>query len=193
VIQTPSGENRRMTGRLATVASARSNVVSMEFPAVLNVVDLEGVPDAGFDVGVAFIPEDPTEWPDPVLTRSYSVVRTMQDPEAGVHDLPETVTFTASPESEMIGLVISRVDCGEEWNTLFLADPWWRIYAPPGTQVIDLPSQHNPFSPGDQVWLSPVQCSLDAPYEYDLFPTGQLPGHQISCSEDGYALIYVEH
>jgi hypothetical protein len=193
VIQTPSGKNRRMTGRLAAVSATRSNIASHEMPAFLNVAVPEGVVDAGFIVSVAFIPEDPSVWPYPVLERVFSVVKTMRDPEAGVHDLPETVSVPVQPESDMVGLVLSRVDRGEDWNTLFLVDPWWRIYAPRGTSVIDLPFSQSPFSPGDQVWLSPVQCALEAPYNYDLFPTGQVPGHQISCSEDGYALISVEH
>ena len=181
-----------MTGRLAAVASTRSNVVSHEMPALLNVAVPDGVVDAGFIVGVAFIPEDPSVWP-PVLERAYSVVRTMMDPEEGVHDLPETVSVPVLPESDMVGLIVSRVDRGDDWNTLFLVDPWWRIYAPRGTSVFDIPSSLSPFSPGDHVWLSPVQCTLEASYDYDLFPTGQIPGHRVSCSEDGYALISVEY
>ena len=153
---------------------------------MVNLPALEPPPaDAGFDVKITFEVEDPTVFP-PDLKRVYATAAGMHLPVAGVHELTYDLTETTLAGEDMKGVVLSRVDYVD---TVTYVDPWWRIYAPPGTESISLPVDASPFSSGESVWVTPFGSDLERPFRYDLFPVNAVLGPQRKYSEDSYAVI----
>jgi len=192
----PDGRYQAMGGHLFATSSLGSIPGELDMPCFLAPPVESSVVDAGFDVSVYFVPENPTIWPNPVLTRVYSVANAMGLPVWSVNDLPESLTVSADPDSNMAGVVLSRVDRIdvqiEEWQwegELVLADPLWRIYAPAGTTSFSLPPEFNPFTNGNEVWVAPWAASFSTPFEYDLFLPDQILGRMSSCSQDSYAVV----
>jgi hypothetical protein len=192
----PDGRYQAMGGYLSATSSLGSLSRELEMPGYLAQPVESSVVDVGLDVTVTFIPEDPTIWPDPVLTRVYSVADAMRLPVWSVNDLPEALTVSTDPDSNMMGIVLSRVDRIDvqieesHWEgELVVEDPLWRIYAPAGTTSISLPQEFNPFRIRNEVWVAPWAGSFSTLFDYNLFLTDQVLGHMSSYAEDSYALI----
>jgi hypothetical protein len=194
----PDGRFQATPGRLKVKTSLGSVPEAVTMPEFLQVPAQTSVPDAGFEVSVFFIPEDPTVWPNPVLERTYSVAEKMNNRISGTHALPETLVLSTAQESELAGLVLSKVDReyvyiegGHDfWDPpLVIKDPMWRIYAPAGTTSFSLPPELNPFSRGEEVWVTPWSSSFSTPFEYDLFLIDQILNGQSSYAQDSYATL----
>jgi hypothetical protein len=194
----PDGRFQALPGRLKVKTPLGSIPEAVSMPEFLQVPAQTSVPDAGFEVSVFFIPEDPTVWPNPVLERTYSVAEKMSDEISVTHALPETLVVSTPPESELTGLVLSKVDredvyiVDNDWSwdpPLVIKDPLWRIYAPAGTTSFSIPPELNPFSRGDEVWVTPWSSSFSTPFEYDLFLIDQILNGQSSYAQDSYATL----
>jgi hypothetical protein len=194
----PDGRYQAIPGRLTTQTSRRSISNELQIPGFLSTPIQSSVLDAGLEVKVVFVPEDPTIWPNPNIKRVYSMAEKMNSPIPGTHDLPGTLNISLPLESELTGIVVSRVDRadvhteGDYWDwegTLVIEDPLWRFYAPAGTISISLPPEFNPFTNGNEVWVTPWSASFSTPFEYDLFFTDQILGHMSSYSLDSYAVV----
>jgi hypothetical protein len=185
--------NFPVPGKLGVSSASMSDVGSLDLPGFIRQPAVDALPDAGLDLKVVFVTEDPTVWPDPAVERVYAVTDGLGDPLVGVNDLPGVLNLSSSAGGELIGVVVSRVDRAEVWideeetekKEVVLVDPLWRIYAPGGTMSIPLP----PLSDMDTVWVAPWTSSVDGPFDYDLFLTHQVLGRQSAYTRDGYALI----
>lgn len=177
-----------LPGQVAVATSLQSAASSAPLPAIFPVPAPDGLADAGLEVQVTFVPEDPLVWPDPVIERVYATATALAPPAAGTHALPAAASFTASPDADLIGLVLSKVHRDQESGDS-LRDPLWRIYARPGTGQIELPAGAGPFASGDEVWLRFWSSGFEVPFDFDLFPTELLLTGQVQDSSDGYALV----
>ena len=194
----PDGRCQSIPGQLAVTSALGSIPETLTMPDFLPMPAQSSVPDAGLEVTVVFIPEDPSVWPNPVLERTYSVAEKMSDQLSSANELPETLLLSISPESELTGLVLSKVDRAYldiddsrwDWDQpLVITDPLWRIYAPAGTTSIHLQPEFSPFSSADEVWVMPSASSFATPFEYDLLLDDQIIWQQTSYSQDSYATI----
>jgi hypothetical protein len=180
------GNIRPMPGVLATRVSTHHPVASLQLPPLANIPALQPPPeDAGFDVKIVFEAEDPSVFP-PVLERVYAVAKEALLPQAGVHELTYDLTATTLEGEDLVGVVLSRVDYQdtETW-----VDPWWRVYARPGTTSISLPPEASPFESGQNVRVTPFGSDLEEAFNYDLFPVDAVLGPRRGHVEDSWAVI----
>lgn len=177
-----------MPGTTGVATTMGSNTSTIALPPMLPLPAPDSLADAGFEVHVTFEAEDPTVWPDPVIERVYTTITGMVPPSAGTHDLPASVSFTASPDAGMVGLVLSEIHRVQDSNDA-LRDPQWRIYARAGTTDIELPADVGPFASGDEVWLRFWSSGFEVPFDFDLFPTELLLTGQKQNAEDSYAVV----
>ena len=187
----PDGSYEELPGRLGAAASSGSNTATLQLPEVLPLIEPDGIPDAGMDVNVTFVTDDPTMCP-PVLERTYTATMNMRAPLAGQHDLPSTVGFSVSSAHELVGLTLARVDRvqPDPNGTIFeIVDSWWRIYAPRDTGSITLPASANPFSSGSEVWLGFWASAFKVPFDFALFSNDMILTGQKAHTKDDYALI----
>jgi hypothetical protein len=185
----PDGSYQELPGRLGVAAGSGSNTATLPLPEVLPLLEPDSIPDAGMDVKVTFVTDDPTVCP-PVLTRTYTAAANMRAPQAGTHDLPATAGFTSTSAHELVGLTLARVDRVQPGQTEYeIVDSWWRIYAPPATASITLPASADPFSTGVEVWLGFWASAFKVPFDFSLFTTSQILTGQQSHTKDDYALI----
>ena len=177
---------RPVPGKLTARVSSRDPVASLQLPPWANIPALQPPPqDAGFDVKVVFEAEDPSVFP-PVLERVYAVAKETLLPVALLHKFTCDLTATTLEGEDMVGVVLSRVD---HLDTATWVDPWWRVYAPPGTTSISLPPEASPFSSGESVRVTPFGSDLQEPFNYDLFPVDAILGPRSAYAEDSYAVV----
>jgi hypothetical protein len=180
------GNIQPMPGLLAARASAQYPVAYLQLPEMAAPPMLQPPPqDAGFNVKIVFEAEDPTVFP-PVLERVYAVAKQELLPQAGVHQLTYDLTATTLEGEDLVGVVLSRVDYQD---TVTWVDPWWRVYAPPGTTSISLPPDASPFTAGENVRVTPFGSDLQEPFNYDLFPVDAVLGPRRVYAEDSYAVV----
>jgi len=185
----PDGSYEELPGRLGASAKSSSNTAQISLPEVLPLIEPVGIPDAGVDVRVTLVTDDPTVCP-PVIERSYSAAVNMREPQSGQHNLPSTVGYAVSAEHELAGLTLARVDRVQPNQAEYeIVDLWWRIYAPVETTSITLPASANPFSPGTEVWLGFWGSAFEVPFDFNLFNNGMILTGQKACTKDDYALI----
>jgi hypothetical protein len=174
----PMNEYRVVPGRFGTSTTSRSNKGLVILPAFAQPPSADW-PDAGLEVEVTFVPEDPTRWPHPVILRVYSAAVGMLTPQAGIHDLPTELSGLGATGGDLMTLVVARVDRTDAW----------RLYAPSGTDRIVLPPSLNPFSSGDEILLTLQGQDFQVPFDYDLFPPDLLQRGPAAFSRDSYALV----
>lgn len=185
----PDGSYEELPGRLGVAGWSGSNTKTLPLPEVLPLLEPDSVPDAGMDVKVTFVTDDPTVCP-PVLERTYTAATNMRAPQSGAHDLPATAAFTVASSHELVGLTLAKVDRVQPNQTEYeIVDSWWRIYAPRDTASITLPASASPFSTGMEVWLGFWASSFKTPFDFSLFTTRQILTGQRSHTKDDYALI----
>jgi hypothetical protein len=145
--------------------------------------------DAGFDVEVIFMPKDSTVWPYPVMNRVYAEATRVNSPMNALPPpvLPSAITLSNLPDGNLRSVVISGVD--RDGDYYGFRDPLWRIYTPASTTIIPFTDDANPFSSGEEVWVSLEKSGFDVPFDYDLFPVDLILRQQAVYSEDSYALI----
>jgi hypothetical protein len=147
-----------------------------------------GLPDAGFNVMVTFVPDDPVAPCNSVtFERAYAVATQMK---AGSAAMPGSVDASDLPAENLVGLSLSQIDRVENADGLkfTVKDTSWRIYAPPGTASISIPAAASPFSTGQEVWLTVYGAAFDRPFDYDLFPLDLVTTRQVVQSEDSFSL-----
>ncbi len=177
---------RPLPGLTGVRATYGVDVDSITMPHFLPVPVSGDIPDAGLEVRVIFLPEYYDEYGPPEVLWAYSLAESIRPPGPGVHDLPGSVVNPNIANSQLINIVLSKVDrTGGE----VLRDSWMRIYAPQGATSIDILANQIPLQFGDEVWLSLQGHDFTSPFSFDLFPTDQLLSEQSSFSEDSYALI----
>ena len=183
----PDGTYDALPGYLGATAYATSNAAEMQLAEFVPVLVPTGVPDAGFRVKVTFVAEDPSVFP-PALEKAYAFAAGVNEPTAGTHDLPGSVTVTVDPSQELIGLLhkVDRVDNSGVIDVI--TDHWWRIYAPATTTTITLPPAADPFASGDEVWLGLFGTAFRVPFDFDLFNPDLVVKRQASHAKDAYAL-----
>ena len=180
------GNIRPMPGFLAARVASQAPVAHLQLPEMAAPPMLQPPPqDAGFEVKIVFEAEDPTAFP-PVLQRVYAVAKEALLPQAGVHELVYDLTATPLEGEDLVGVVLSRVDYQD---TVTWVDPWWRVYAPPGTTSISLPPGASPFASGENVRVTPFGSDLQEPFNYDLFPVDAVLGPRRVYAEDSYAVV----
>ena len=103
-----------------------------------------------------------------------------------MHELTYDLAEYGLTGEDLKGVVISRVDRDVEVQYV---DPWWRIYARPGTTSISLPPDASPFASGESVRVTPFGSDLEEPFNYDLFPVDAVLGPRRGHVEDSYAVI----
>jgi len=186
LVRMEDGNIQPMPGGLATRVSTHYPVASLQLPPLAKIPALQPPPqDAGLGVKVVFEAEDPTVFP-PVLERVYAVALEALLPQAGVHELTYDLTATVLEGEDLVGVVLSRVD---HLDTAIWVDPWWRVYAPPGTTSISLPPDASPFSGGQSVRVTPFGSDLEEPFNYDLFPIDAVLGPRRGHVEDSYEVV----
>ena len=177
---------RPVPGRLTARVSSHYPVAGLQLPPLVKIPALQPPPgDAGFDVKVVFEAEDPSVFP-PVLERVYAVAKASFLPQAGVHELAYELNATSLEGEDLVGVVLSRVDYP---GALVYVDPWWRVYAPPGTTSISLPPEASPFTSGEFIRLTPFGSDLEKPFNYDLFPVDAVLGPRRAHVEDSWAVV----
>ncbi len=177
---------RPLPGVTGVSAKYNADVDSLVMPPFLPIPSSEDIPDAGLDVKVIFLPEYPDEYGPPNVLWAYSLADSIRPPDPSVHELPGSVVNPDISQSQLICIVLSKVD--REGGEV-LRDSWMRIYAPQGTSNIDIFTDQVPLSSGDEVWLSLQGRSFTTPFYYNLFPIEQLLSGQSAFSEDSYALV----
>jgi hypothetical protein len=179
------GNIRPMPGVLATQVSSHYPVASLQLPPLAAIPMLQPPPeDAGFALKVVFEAEDPSVFP-PVLERVYAVAKEALLPLAWMHQLTYDLTATVLEGEDLVGVVLSRVDYQD---TVTWVDPWWRVYAPPGTTSISLPPDASPFTTGENVRVTPFGSDLEEPFNYHLFPVDAVLGPRRAYAEDSWAV-----
>jgi hypothetical protein len=183
------GSYEELPGKLGASKASSSNVGDIRLPEVVPLVDAPNIPDAGLDVKVTFVTNNPTVCP-PVVTRSYSAAVNVRAPQAGSHDLPATMGYTPAAEHELAGLTLSRVDRVQPGQVEYeIVDSWWRVYAPVATTSITLPASADPFSAGTEVWLGFWGSAFEIAFDFDLFNNAMILAGQKASTKDDYALI----
>lgn len=184
-----NGRFETQPGRLGASVTITSDAIAPQaLPAFMTIPAPDSMPDAGLETKINFVPVDPlADCASVQFTRTFAAAIEVLTPQAGTHDLPGTITESALPADVVKGMLLTRIDRvgGFTWQ-----DPWWRIYARPGTTSIALPSGVSPFSSGDEVWLSTWGAGFtDDPFAYDLFPADILLTGQTIFSSEDFALI----
>jgi hypothetical protein len=186
----PDGCYLSMSGRLGTYASSGDTVTVLQLPPFLPPPDpdLGQLPDAGFETVVGLIPEDPfADCSSVTFEKIYAVATSMIEPQVS-SQLPGAISDSGLPNNALKGLLLSRVDRDLVEGASY-EDRWWRIYAPPGTAPISIPTELSPFSVGQEVWVTPWASSFNVPFDYDLFLPDQILGPKAAYSEDSWAVI----
>ena len=174
-------------GELRSSSQSASLVQSLALPPFEDLPALVPPPaDSSMSVDVTFVAQDPTMWPNPILTRVYATAAGISLPTAGVHELVYNLTESSLSQDMLKGVVLSRVDYAAAATYM---DPFWTVYAPAGTTDISLPASVSPFVSGDVVWITPFGSGFGVPFDYDLFPTDVLLGPLSRYSEDSYAVV----
>jgi hypothetical protein len=195
-----NGRYQIYPGCLGSAGTVKRAFGPLYMPEFFPFLTQDSLPDAGIDVLVTFEVDDPTVWPNPSIERVYSTSIGMLSPTVGDHDLMDTLTISQPANSQLSSIVLSRVDHVEEWIEkswssdkiyfdVTLTDSLWRIYAPGGVPSIPLDPGQNPFSPGNEVWVSIGSRAFNVPFDYDLFPIDLILGRQTTYSEDSYAFV----
>lgn len=174
-----------LPGKACAANKSNSRVASPALQPFLPLPASGSLVDAGIDTRVVFIAADPTQWP-PLLLRTYSKAKELNEPEHHLHNLPEEITGPSVPGSEVLGIVLSLVD--RDYRNVY-KDPLWRIYASAEMDRVEIPAELSPFESGDEVWVTLQALDFSAPFDYDLFPFKKLTTEHTRFSEDSYPLI----
>ena len=185
IVTLPDGTYEALPGCLGATASSNSNAAELQLEDFVPFLAAGNLPDAGLNVEVTFVADDPSLFP-PNLKKTYASAKGMTAPTAGTHDLPVSVTITSDATHELIGLLLHKADRIND--TYEVTDRWWRIFAPPFTTEIIIPAAANPFVPGDEVWLELFGASFRVPFDFDLFNPELILRKQSAHSRDSYAL-----
>jgi hypothetical protein len=184
----PDGTYDALPGYLGATAYSTSNAAEMQLANFVSQLESTGIPDAGFRVKVTFVAENPSVFP-PTLEKTYAYAAGVNEPTAGTHDLPGSVTVTVDPSQEMIGLLLHKTDRVDNSGVIdVITDHWWRIYAPTTATTITLPASADPFASGDEVWLGLFGAAFRVPFDFDLFNPDLVVKRQASHTRDAYAL-----
>jgi hypothetical protein len=191
IITRPDMSYELLPGRTGVSSSSNSNVATLSLPEFFPPPSPGGLEDAGLDIDVSFLPDDPlADCGSVTFDQIYAVADYMLPPSSGAHDLPGSTSDSALQNRSLRGLVLGRVDRvmdGEEEQ--ILVDNWWRIYAPAGSADMELPSQVSPFSSGEEVRMTLWGSEFSVPFDFDLFPFNQILRGQSSEVEDGWQLV----
>jgi len=181
-----------MPGKIGVWAASSSNVASLNLPGFLSPPAPSGLPEAGLEISVSFIAEDPyAGCGSVVFDKIYAIAKGLLAPQSGSHDFPASTSESDMQNDALLGLSLQRVDrIIVDEKEQVLSDSLWRIYAPSGTTSITLPSgAGNPFSSGNQVRLSFWGSDFATPFDFNLFPTNMILYGQISEASDGWDLV----
>jgi hypothetical protein len=191
IVTRPDMSYELLPGRTGVSSTSSSNVATMNLPEFVPPPSPSGLADAGLNIKVSFVPDDPeADCGTVTFDHIYAVADYMLLPSAGTHDLPGSTSDTVLQSRSLRGLELGRVDRvmdGDEEQ--ILVDNWWRIYAPPGNASFELPSQVSPFSSGEEVRMTYWGSEFSVPFDYDLFSPNQIIRGQTSEVEDGWQLV----
>jgi hypothetical protein len=192
VLVKPDGSFAWVPGSLGVSTTTGSAACGLDLPAFIAPAALGPQFDSGLDVAVNFVPEDPTEWPNPEMKQVYAEATGLLDPQSAfpVPVFPQAITLPDLEQGHLRSIVLSRVDRVEDWDGWkVLHDNQWRIYAPATTTAIPLEGGASPFSSGDEVWVYLETGGFAVPFDYDLFPVELMLRRQAVYSQDAYALV----
>ena len=192
ISQLPNGRYQLLPGGSSASRAAASNVRTIDLPVFPTWPNLDEGLDAGIEVVATVIPDDPlAACGQASITRTYATGQTMLGPNSGQHDLGTTLTVSNWGPTGMTGAqlsLVNRVDPGDG-TQIDLRDRQWLFYIPAGSQSVVLPADGNPFTSGQEVWVSLFQAGFQVPYDHDLFSTDLLLERQASRASDDYALL----
>jgi len=182
------GSYEPMEGRAGSFADSSKPVASLDLPPMIAPPAGSGLTDAGLNVMINFVPDDPTAGCASVsIKRAYAVATQLKN---GTANLPGSVNSSGLTTGELVGVALSRINrvTDAEDNVYTVKDPSWRIYAPPGTASIAIPASASPFAAGEEIWLTVFEAGFDRPFDYDLFPVDLVTTRQTVQSEDSWSL-----
>ena len=185
------GSYEPVEGRLGSFADSTIPVTALSLPPMITPPTGGGLPDAGMNVLITFIPDDPiADCNSVTFKRVYAVASQLKAP-AGGSSVPATVDGSDLPADKLVGLILSRVNrvTSDAGLVYTVKDNSWRIYAPPETTSISIPAAASPFTAGEEIWLSVFSAGFDVPFDFDLFPVDLITARQVVESEDSWALV----
>jgi hypothetical protein len=184
----PDGSYATMTGHLG--ASTRSNNPAsfLELPPLLPPPDPGQLPDAGFEVMIGLVPDDPlANCQSVTFEKIYAVATGMLEP-SGSQVLPDAPVETGLSDADLKGLVLGLAVRDPAEDAAYV-DPLWRIYAPATTTTFELPAGACPFTAGQEVWLQFQGGGFTVPFDFDLFPNNMILREVEISTDDTWALI----
>jgi hypothetical protein len=183
----PDGSYTTVPGHLAASARSEDPPGYLELPPLLPPPDPGQLPDAGFEVQIGLIPDDPLASCQTVtFEKIYAVATAMLEP-SNTQLLPAAPGETGLSQSDLKGLLLGLAVRDPAESAVYV-DPLWRVYAPPDTTSFDLPAAASPFTAGQEVWLQFWGGGYTVPFDYDLFPTGMILREREISTDDTWAL-----
>jgi|GEM_PF-3434750 len=184
----PDGSYATMTGHLGASAGSDNPVTFLELPPLLPPPDPGQLPDAGFEVKIGLVPEDPlANCQSASFEKIYAVATAMLEPSIS-QVLPAAPEETGLSQSGLKGLLLGLAVRDSAEDAAYV-DPLWRIYAPATTTTFELPAGASPFTAGQEVWLQFRGGGFTVPFDYDLFPNKMILQELEISTDDTWALI----
>jgi len=178
-----------LPGHFGASASSSGAVASLALPPFLGPPAADTAAEAGFEVAVHFVPDDPLADCDTVtFEKVYALAKKMHPPQAGQNP-PQPLAEQSQQDAALHGLLLSFVDRPAPGDKVdLLMDPAWRVYAPPGVSQFELPQSPWPFSSGQEILLTFWAGAFGSDLDYDLFPPQRILTGETAESEDGWFL-----